>query len=69
MRRFLLKWAHRNLSVILYTWGKVVLGRVLCRHQSPYCENTQLLREAVTDDDDDDDDDVDEGRRYESYTG
>ena len=26
-------------------------------HPPPYCENTQVLREAITEDDDDDDDD------------
>ena len=28
-------------------------------HSPPFCENTQVLREPVTDDDDDDDDDDD----------
>ena len=27
-------------------------------HPTPHCENTQVLREAITEDDDDDDDDV-----------
>ena len=29
-------------------------------HPPPHCENTQVLRDAITDDDDDDDDDDDE---------
>ena len=28
-------------------------------HPPPHCENTQVLREAITEDDDDDDDDDD----------
>ena len=33
---------------------------VACGHPPPHCENTQVLREAITEDDDDDDDDDDE---------
>ena len=29
-------------------------------HPPPHCENTQVLREAITEDDDDDDDDDDD---------
>ena len=32
----------------------IPLLSVACRHPPPHCENTQVLREAITEDDDDD---------------
>ena len=57
--------------VVLKNWAKLSWAEFYVgTNNVPYCENTQVLREAVTEDDDDDgDDDDDEGRGFESYTG
>ena len=46
----------------------IPLLSVVRGHPPPHCENTQVLREAITEDDEDDDDDDDDDDDLKSVT-